>query len=426
MPFEVRSERPSLILNCWTEDLAVVKIVFPILLEMKIVDIILIVVLVILIIWILRWAIVQKMKPRRQKQSSRYHRTDTHSQSDTESTSDSSDNEEEHPVHAPHVEVKTEEVKSSRRSKPSALPTFDRPQAPIDKDRYVSMSDAGYRFEVSATAKLRNHVKNNNLPKNFSAMSEWPSMITGVFDQERCGSCWAQSCGSMLSDRIRIKSKGKFLKNGDYISPFAFAACVKCGKDGACPRVCEGNYLDDVLQYMVDTGAVAQSDIDKYSKQGEEYLCFDYAKYSVKPWKGIKKYRVNVFPPSMLNEPEALAINEQAMMEEIYNKGPIVVILKVFVPMDSRNFYLHKEGIYGYGWKSEPTETDGYHAISIIGWGEDEKLKDSNGKSAKYWIIRNSWGENWGQQGLARILKGVNFGMIEADCWTIDPDITGH
>lgn len=393
----------------------------------KIIQIVLIIILIVLVILVARWAAQPRRRTQPRRKEERYHRTATSVDSDTESLSESSESEESHhAVEAVHHEMTATEVMSSRRPKPATVPTFERPHVHTAKDGSVKLSDADYRFEVSATQKLRNHVKSNNLPKNFSAISEWKDMITGVFDQERCGSCWALASSSMLSDRIRIKSKGKFLGGGDYISPFAFAACVKCGTEGACPRVCEGNYLDDVLQFMVDTGASAQSDIDKYSNQGEEYLCFDFAAHGVKPWKATKKYRVNVFPPSMLNDKDNLAINEQALMEEVYTNGAICVVFKIFVPLDNRNFYLHKEGIYGLGWKSEPTESDGYHAITIVGWGEDEKLKGADGKPAKYWIIRNSWGPDWGHHGMARILKGVNFGMIEADAWSVDVDLSGH
>jgi hypothetical protein len=291
--------------------------------------------------------------------------------------------------------------------KPATVPTFARNNA--DDDR-LEISTHGYRFRVESSGKDM-----ISIPKNFSAIKQWEGMITGVYDQERCGSCWAFATCSSFTDRIRIQSKGKFLADGDYLSPFHLAACMKCGIDGACPRVCEGNYLDDVLQYLVDEGAAAQSDIEKYSTQGEEYRCFNAAAHGAKLWKGKRKYRVNIYPPSMLTDKKLLLENETAIMEDIYRYGPVNCIIKVYVPMDNRNFYLHKTGIYGYGWASEPKETDGYHAINIVGWGEEEIA----GKVVKYWIVRNSWGDSWGVSGLARVLRGVNFGMIESDCWGI-------
>ena len=306
------------------------------------------------------------------------------------------------------------ETVEKKRPKPSIKPTFERD----------SNSSSDSRFEVKAN---RHKVKGIKLPKEFFAVREWPNMISGVFDQQSCGSCGCMSCAGVLTDRFRIKSKGKLLANGDYISPFHLAACIKCGKEQICPKVCEGNYLDDVMQYLVDDGTAAQSDIEKYyektesrdGRNSEEYACFDYDKAGIKPYKGTHKYRVNIYPPSMLTNKSRLDENVVAIMEDVYDNGPVSCIIKVYVPLDSRNFYNHKAGVYGYGWKSEPTQTDGYHAINIVGWGE-EIIK---GVLVKYWIVRNSWGPSWGTNGYAKILRGDNFAMIEADCWGILPDL---
>ena len=50
--------------------------------------------------------------------------------------------------------------------------------------------------------------------------------------------------------------------------------------------------------------------------------------------------------------------------------------------------------------------TDLNHAVVIVGWGFS-----STGKL--YWVVRNSWGEIWGDNGYAYILGGVNSFGIE-------------
>lgn len=291
-------------------------------------------------------------------------------------------------------------AKSVKIPKPNTGATFDRD------------GEEDLRFMAHASS-----IKSNfSLPKNFMASTKWPSSISGVFDQERCGSCWAFATSNSFSDRLKIKYRDTVLATDDYISPFNLAACVKCGVNQACPRVCEGNYLDDVCQYIVDHGAMPQSIIENSGDDSLNYHCFDYVAAKIKPVRAKRKYRVNIFPPSALNNKQNLEQNQKAIMQDIYTNGTVCCIIKVYVPNDHRNFYIYDTGIYGHGWASMPSQTEGYHALAIVGWGEEKIGNDL----VKYWVVRNSWGDSWGTKGLGRILRGENFGMIECDVWGLE------
>ena len=49
------------------------------------------------------------------------------------------------------------------------------------------------------------------------------------------------------------------------------------------------------------------------------------------------------------------------------------------------------------------------HAVTCVGWGET--LHD--GELLKYWILKNSWGHEWGESGYFRFLRGENLAAIE-------------
>ena len=97
---------------------------------------------------------------------------------------------------------------------------------------------------------------------------------------------------------------------------------------------------------------------------------------------------------------EFAAINgEQAMMQEIYQRGPIAC--GIAVP-DSLEAYTG--GIY----QDTTGDQNIVHDISVVGFGVENGVK--------YWVVRNSWGSHWGESGFVRVIRGVNNIAIETDC----------
>ena len=92
------------------------------------------------------------------------------------------------------------------------------------------------------------------------------------------------------------------------------------------------------------------------------------------------------------------------MKKEIYERGPIACDIGC-----SPEFDFYTGGILcdETGW----SEVD--HLITIFGWGEED--------GQKYWLVRNSWGTYWGENGFGRICRGENNLKIESKCHWITP-----
>ena len=98
---------------------------------------------------------------------------------------------------------------------------------------------------------------------------------------------------------------------------------------------------------------------------------------------------------------------EVNMIQEIYQRGPIAC--EIAVPESLEEY---TGGIY-----CDDTGTmDVVHDISVVGYGVE------NGN--KYWLVRNSWGTHWGEQGFFRICRGTNNINIESDCAWATPEDT--
>jgi cathepsin B len=91
-------------------------------------------------------------------------------------------------------------------------------------------------------------------------------------------------------------------------------------------------------------------------------------------------------------------------MKELMTNGPIEVAFTVY-----QDFMAYHGGVYSH----KTGQMMGGHAVKLIGWGVTSE-------GTKYWTIANSWGEDWGEEGTFRILRGKNECGVESQCWTGD------
>ncbi|KAA3669771.1 cathepsin B, partial [Paragonimus westermani] len=85
-------------------------------------------------------------------------------------------------------------------------------------------------------------------------------------------------------------------------------------------------------------------------------------------------------------------------MRELTRNGPMEATFDVYA-----DFVNYDKGIYYH----IAGEYMGGHAVKLLGWGV------TNG--TKYWLLANSWNEDWGEKGFFRILRGVDECGIESD-----------
>jgi cathepsin C len=99
-------------------------------------------------------------------------------------------------------------------------------------------------------------------------------------------------------------------------------------------------------------------------------------------------------------------------MKEVYKNGPIVVS---FEP--DYLFMHYNTGIYysvGDTWltrkENKPIWTKVDHSVVLVGWGFDEESQ------TKYWLLQNSWGDRWGENGFFKMVRGIDHLGIESIC----------
>lgn len=97
------------------------------------------------------------------------------------------------------------------------------------------------------------------------------------------------------------------------------------------------------------------------------------------------------------------------MKAEIFKRGPIAI------GINAEPILNYKGGIYDNAEEDQGVN----HIVSCVGWGVE------NGK--EYWIIRNSWGEYWGEMGYIRVATGNNqLGVEQSGGWVVPGSWTEH
>jgi hypothetical protein len=110
------------------------------------------------------------------------------------------------------------------------------------------------------------------------------------------------------------------------------------------------------------------------------------------PYKGVQKRSCSIPPGAKISNPvENYLVHEGELpydkLYELLQKGPVVVNVDATHPA----FLFYSNGVLDYPSGKTPS-----HSVLLVGKG-----KDHNG--VHYWIVKNSWGPEWGEGGYAKI-----------------------
>jgi len=246
------------------------------------------------------------------------------------------------------------------------------------------------------------------LPDKFTwGNIEGVSYLTKSLNQhipQYCGSCWAHGSLSALADRIKWANKGV----GDDIN-LSIQFILNCGSEIA--GSCWGGSASGTYEFIKQYGFVPYDTCQTYiacssdSSEGfcehvdttcvAENVCRTCNTFSA---FGGNCVEINQFPKATIAEYGTLSMDVDAIKAEIYARGPVATNVNANPLID------YDGSVYSDANASKQTD----HVVSIVGWDMNEET----GK--QYWIVRNSWGEYWGNMGFFNIELGSNILGIES------------
>jgi len=219
----------------------------------------------------------------------------------------------------------------------------------------------------------KNFTKVANLPKSLDWRTQ--GAVTPVKNQGGCGSCWAFSTAETLESHVFLKT-GKLLT----LSPQEFVDCVlnpnDCGGTGGCSGATQ--WLG--FEYAIKNGVTTELD---YPYKASTDAC---DKTKLMPVANITGYCRLPHVSSTYTAAQQYG----DLMNAVNVIGPTAISVA------AEPWQLYESGVY-----SGDCGADIDHAVQLVGYGTDKGIL----KTKDYWLVRNSWGEGWGEKGYIRVQR---------------------
>jgi len=217
-----------------------------------------------------------------------------------------------------------------------------------------------------AGGRLAAHLSVEAIPDSWDWRSK--GAVTHVKNQQQCGSCWAFSTTGNVEGRLFLAQKS----NPKLVS-FSEQQLVDCDK---VDQGCNGGLPSNAYQYIMQAGGIETEAAYPYTSAPNSACAFNPSLVAGKihNWEAVSQNETQIAAYLVAHGPISIGINAEWM--QTYTSG-------VSDPLFCN-----------------PSELD--HGVLIVGYG----VQDGFFGKTPYWIIKNSWGADWGENGYYLIIRG--------------------
>lgn len=204
-------------------------------------------------------------------------------------------------------------------------------------------------------------LNNQNIPDSIDWRQK--NVVTSVKNQGQCGSCWSFSTIGAIEGAFAIKYH-KLIN-------FSEQQLIDCDSEN---HGCQGGDMELAFDYLQNHNLCS---LTNYNYQASDDQC--------------------LYQQGCSNGPELkgycqVEINNEYELKKAVAQQPVSVAIEA----NNLHFQLYSSGIFSYQKCGNKLD----HGVLVVGYGTEN--------NQDYWIIKNSWGSNWGENGYIRIARNTN------------------